>query len=275
MSKNEDKSFNLISYLLSRIAFVGTHLVFVYWLLFMSNDPLQLGTNTLDFPADKIKPPGVCTKFILDNALYDLVLFSLWWGTHSLFARKFYKQAIGLWKHPLERPIFATVAWIVWAINVVNWKPITDCERWDIFTTSPLNLGLSFAIFAFGSFLVVGMLWLLPQHVFGTDHYKYKQGKFPEGGIIRRFPYGLVRHPAAAGFLFMYWSFPARTLNHWFLAALWTLFIVIGTLVFEEGGLRGEDEFGKKYVAYKNEVNAFFPKPSSFFALTGEAKKKE
>ncbi len=81
--------FHLPSYLLSRFAFVGTHLVFLYWLNFLLNDPLNLGTNTLDF-----KPPApgpTCRSFIWDNFTHDLMLFGLWWGTHSIFARKAFK----------------------------------------------------------------------------------------------------------------------------------------------------------------------------------------
>jgi len=52
----------------------------------------------------------------------------------------------------------------------------------------------------------------------------------------------------------MYWSLPAYTANHLLLATLWTVFIVIGTLVFEEGGLKGDDEFGVKYHAYSQDV---------------------
>jgi hypothetical protein len=52
----------------------------------------------------------------------------------------------------------------------------------------------------------------------------------------------------------MYWSLPAYTANHLLLAALWTVFIVVGTLFFEEGGLKGTDEFGAKYHAYSQDV---------------------
>jgi hypothetical protein len=41
-----------LSYVLSRVAFVATHVVFAYWLNFILNDPLDLGLVTLD-----AKPP--------------------------------------------------------------------------------------------------------------------------------------------------------------------------------------------------------------------------
>ncbi len=52
----------------------------------------------------------------------------------------------------------------------------------------------------------------------------------------------------------MYWALPAYTYNHVLLASLWTVFILVGTLVLEEGGLRSQDEFGRAYSAYAREV---------------------
>jgi protein-S-isoprenylcysteine O-methyltransferase Ste14 len=260
--------FNFPSFLLSRFAFLGTHVVFLYWLSFLLNDPLNLGTNTLDFKQPA--PPGTqCRRLIPENVSHDLMLFALWWGTHSLFARKAYKQAIGLWNHPLERPLFATIATIMWGINVIFWKPISDCSRWNPLTVPPQIWAASGTVILFAILLVVGFLWYLPDHVFGTGRYSHPPGSPPKHGIITGFPYGLVRHPAATGFLWAYWALPAYTENHIFLASLWTIFILVGTLVFEEGGLKGEDEFGKKYLQYKNEVWAFVPNVNYLKSVVG------
>jgi hypothetical protein len=97
-----------------RFSYVFTHLVAVYWLNFLLNDPLNLGGNTLDviekyptlkllsfsfsfflffpfiLPTD-ILPPGKCSSFIRENVEFDVLLFSLWIITHSGLARKKYK----------------------------------------------------------------------------------------------------------------------------------------------------------------------------------------
>jgi len=259
--------FNLLSFLLSRFAFLGTHVAFFYWFNFLLNDPFNVGTNTLDFK--QIRPEGKCSHLMMDNVVNDLMLFALWWGSHSLFARKIVKQALGLWDHPIERPLFAAIATVVWGANLYFWRPITDCSRWNPLDTSLGTWLFSGTLLTLASLLIVGFLWVLPDHVFGTARYQYKQGTIPKGSIIRGFPYGLVRHPAAAGFLWAYWALPAYTPNHIFLASLWTVFIVVGTLVFEEGGLKGQDEFGKKYLQYRNEVAAFYPKFSSIKRVLG------
>jgi hypothetical protein len=47
-------------------------------------------------------------------------------------------------------------------------------------------------------------------------------------------------------------------------------FSVVGTLVFEEGGIAKEDtQFGKEYIAYRKEVNAFIPSLKSIQIVTG------
>jgi len=264
--------FHLPAYVLARFSFVATHLVFLYWVNFLLNDPFNLGTNTLDVKV--VKPPSTCTPFNKDNAIFDLGLFALWWGTHSGLARNAVKKLLGLYEHPLDRPLFAAIASIIWGVNVVLWRPISDCNRWDPFAVTPAVWGISATIIALGALLIVGFLWYLPDHVFGTSKYLYPPHKFPKStDLIRGFPYGLVRHPAAAGFLWIYWTLPAYTYNHLFLNSLWTIFIVVGTLVFEEGGLKSSDEFGKKYSAYRQEVGAFCPYPSSIVkVLTGGGK---
>jgi hypothetical protein len=174
----------VLSYVLSRVAFVGTHVVFAYWLNLFFNDPFNLGLPTLD--AKPTLPEGQCQTFIVDNAISNALWFALWWGTHSILARKVVKVALGLWQHPLERPLFATYAWIIWGLNVHYWKPINNCTSWDPLTV-PLHIwAISGAVCLTGVLLIVGLLWSLPEHVFGTDRYKYEQGKYPHGKLPLR-----------------------------------------------------------------------------------------
>jgi hypothetical protein len=122
----------VLSYVLSRASFVGAHVIFAYWLNFILNDPLNLGlTNTLD--AREVLPAGTCTPLNRENLLWDVGLFAVWWLQHSIMARKSYKLAVGLWQHPLERPLFAVAACVGWFATLHFWRPITNCQRFDIF----------------------------------------------------------------------------------------------------------------------------------------------
>jgi hypothetical protein len=44
---------------------------------------------------------------------------------------------------------------------------------------------------ALGSLIVVGFLWKLPDHVFGTAKYQYNPGKFPKGQVYTHSNEGL------------------------------------------------------------------------------------
>jgi protein-S-isoprenylcysteine O-methyltransferase Ste14 len=254
-----------LAFVLSRVAFLMTHLVFAVWLNYLFNDPFNLGGPTLD--ARTALPAATCNKLNTANLQWDLMLLFGWWAQHSVMARKKFKVAVGLWQRPIERPLFATASWIMWFVQIWFWRPITDCVKWNPLNVSAGIWAVSATVLALGALLIVGLLWSLPSHVFGTDRHKYETGKYPTGKIIRKFPYGLVRHPAAAGFTWMYWALPAYTPNHLLLAGFWTVFILVGTLVFEEGGLRGPDEFGKEYAAYAKDVNALVPNPKSISAV--------
>lgn len=133
----------------------------------------------------------------------NVLWFALWWGTHSILARKRVKvsiashlfmcshdhnernvhyfgllqETLGLWQHPLERPLFATWAWIVWGLNVHFWKPINTCTSWNPLEVPIHVWAISGSIFTAGVILIVGLLWSLPDHVFGTARYQYEQGK--------------------------------------------------------------------------------------------------
>jgi len=208
----------------------------------------------------------------VENVQFDALLFSLWIITHSGFSRRKYKEIVGLVDHPLERPLFAALAPVVWGINIHFWKPISSCDRWD-----PLSTPLPFALLSglvgtLALLLILTFLWLMPDHVFGTSKYKYPQGKLPHSKISYSYPYGLVRHPAATGFLWIYLLLPSQTPNHLLLAGFWIVYILIATLVFEEGGLKSSDEFGAEYLKYRAQVPAFYPRPSALAALFGLSK---
>ncbi len=263
---------SLSTFWLSRIAFVATHLVFVYWLNFVLNDPFGTGLfNTLDSRIAVVP----CTSFDRMAAIHNVAVFvGLWWAPHSLLARRVVKQVIGTWGSVYDRPIFAFIAPLTWLATLVLWKPVSTCAVATPVVSLPVwQLAFHGTVFAVWSLVLLGLFYILPHHVFGTDRCTWINGKAPvqKHEIITAFPYGVVRHPAAAAFLWYYWAaIPSHTANHLLLASLWTVFIVVGTLVFEEGGLRGSDEFGEKYRGYAARVNAFVPSAWSVRKLLGQ-----
>ena len=172
-----------------------------------------------------------------------IILFGRW-IQHSVMARTAFKKLIGTYGSPFDRPLFGLASCLFLPAWTIFWKPITDCHRSDFSSKAafenPLVL-FGFAVVGVAFSFVVAYFFVLPSHVFGTDNYRILKEK-PQLKIITGFPYGIVRHPAAAGFLWLFWALPSYSTNHIFYASLWTVFIVIGTL-FEEAGLKTSDEF--------------------------------
>jgi methanethiol S-methyltransferase len=159
-------------------------------------------------------------------------------------ARTVFKKLIGTYGSPFDRPLFGLASCLFLPAWTIFWRPITDCNRSDFSTLAAFlrpQVILGFVLVAVCFTFVVAYFFILPSHVFGTANYRVLKEQ-PKLKIITGFPYGIVRHPAAAGFLWLFWSLPSYSTSHIFYAALWSVFIVIGTL-FEESGLKGSDEF--------------------------------
>lgn len=65
----------VLSYTLSRVAFVATHVVFAYWLNYLLNDPLNLGLVTLD-----AKPPLPYVTFCQLFLYSSFFIVFIWLG---------------------------------------------------------------------------------------------------------------------------------------------------------------------------------------------------
>jgi len=254
------------SYYLSRVNFVVVHIFTVaYWFPFLLNNPLKFPFVFSTLDSAEVLPAGQCTPIIWDNVKLDIALWLFWWGQHSIMSRKVFKELIGTWGSPFDRPLFGLASCIAISVWTIGWQPITNCERTD-FTNlanfSLLRLAVNGTLVLVSVAFVLSYFWILPTHVFGTDHYRVLK-ESPKPKIITGYPYGIVRHPAAAAFLWLFWAWPSYTVNHIFYATLWSIFILVGTM-FEEGGLNREDEFGKAYSKYSSQVSAFIPRLGYF-----------
>jgi len=244
-----------------------THVDVVYFAIFISNDPFGFGPffNTVDAPI--VLPTGVCTPFNTDAFINNALWFFLgWWGSHSTLARKKVKVALGLWATPLDRPTFAFIASNMWFLTLFTWQPISNCAKFNILSLSALAWAVAATLAGAAFFYILSLLYKLPAHVFGTSSHSYPPGAYPHSDIIVDYPYGLSRHPAAAGFTWLYalllvgYVVGYTTVNTVILSSFWILFILVGTLVFEEGGISSEEgEFPKQYKEYKERTGFLFP----------------
>ena len=135
--------------------------MFAYWLVYIFNDPLNFSQYaspyfeiaTLDA---KIVDTESCTAFDLEAFKSNALYFLLWWGTHSGLARTKVKQILGIYEHPIERPLFAAIATVVWFLNVHNWKPISNCAKFDLFNIPPFQWVFVVPILLLATVLIVG-----------------------------------------------------------------------------------------------------------------------
>ncbi|KAF4694684.1 hypothetical protein FOZ60_007196 [Perkinsus olseni] len=244
------------------------HFVYLYWLNFIFNDPFGIGGNTMD--SREVLPSEECTHFDPKAFVSNIGAFLIFSATHSLLARTAVKRFLGLEGKPYERPLFAFLSPITWFLSIYGWTPIGNCSRFDILNIGLTQVLISGGIFLLANLYLLGLFYVMPDHVFGTSRYKLAEGEEPPHELLTTFPYNLVRHPAASSFLWMYWVLPAYTVNHLQLAALWTVYIIPATLLFEEGGLRGaEGEFGDAYEEYASKVNAFTPSKHAIANVLG------
>lgn len=112
-------------------------------------------------------------------------------------SRKVFKKLIGTWESPFDRPLFGFFSCLALATWTLLWRPISDCQRTDFTNLSAFSLPtlLFNGVLVFIAVaLVLTYFWILPNHVFGTDHYRVLKTP-PTPQIITGFPYGIVRHP--------------------------------------------------------------------------------
>jgi protein-S-isoprenylcysteine O-methyltransferase Ste14 len=75
--------------------------------------------------------------------------------------------------------------------------------------------------------------------------------------FIVRGPYRWVRHPIYLAMLLIIWSSPSVSIDRFLFNIIWTVWIVVATML-EERDL--EDEFGEGYLDYKLKVPMLFPR---------------
>jgi hypothetical protein len=183
-------------YVLSRVAFVNTHLVFAYWLLFITNDPFHTGlVNTIDVKSPL--PADSCTPFDATAAWNNTFWFlALWWLPHSGLSRNRVKALFGSSPtNPLDRPVFAFIAPISWLATLLLWQPVSDCHSMDVLTLNPWALIPRAVIILVAVAELLGLFYLLPSHVFGTDRHTWLEKPPVSHDLIVAFPYALGAPP--------------------------------------------------------------------------------
>lgn len=188
----------------------------------------------------------------------NIALIALFGVQHSVMARAGFKRWwTTLVPQPVERSTYVLFSTIVLVAVMALWQPMT-AQVWLV--EAPAAVWALWALFALGW----GVLLL---STFLTDHFDlfglrqvwlhltgkaYTPVDFKARGLYRH-----MRHPLYSGFLLAFWATPDMTLGHLVLAAGFSAYIVIGTLLEERDLIAA---FGEGYLGYARAMPRYLPR---------------
>ncbi len=188
--------------------------------------------------------------------ILDLALIALFGVSHSVMARAGFKQSLTrLIPAAMERSTYVWVSNIMLAAVILGWQPIT-LVAWSFH--GPWQI-LLYGVFALGWVVMVVSTFLTDHfYLFGLKQITAYLGRRESMSAPFRVIlfYKFVRHPMMLGLLISLWSVPTMTVGGLLLAGGMSAYILIGTLL-EEQGL--EEELGADYQAYKQNTPMLLP----------------
>jgi protein-S-isoprenylcysteine O-methyltransferase Ste14 len=191
------------------------------------------------------------------NLAWDAVLSLLFFAQHSGMLRRRFRARLGMVVAPsYHAAVYATASGLALLAVVLLWQPsevrvfsLTGSSRYLALALSLAGIGtFVWGVRSLRSFDPLGLVPVLA-HLRGRP---YEPGQF-----VVRGAYGMVRHPLYLGVLMLVWSCPDVTADRLLFNALWTAWIVLGTLLEERDLLA---EFGDVYRVYRREVPMLVPR---------------
>jgi protein-S-isoprenylcysteine O-methyltransferase Ste14 len=235
----------VLGFIYGFIAYAG----FMGWMVYMIG---FLGNFAVPKSIDS-GPTGTVGAAIFLNFLI-IFIFGV---QHTIMARPAFKKWwVQFVPEPLERSTFVIVADIIMWVMIWQWRPI-EGVIWHVQNTMLAHVltvisVLGWLVVVLSSFMINHFELLGLQQVWhylrGTEP---KKITFKLGGF-----YKYVRHPLMLGFLVFFWVTPNMTASHFCFAAMFTIYVLIGTRYEERDLMKYHpDEYGK----YKEEVPGLVP----------------
>ncbi|HVU00464.1 MAG TPA: isoprenylcysteine carboxylmethyltransferase family protein [Polyangiaceae bacterium] len=184
----------------------------------------------------------------------DASLIAFFGVVHSVMARAGFKQGLSrILPRSAERPLYVLVASLQLALVCWQWQPVGGVV-WSVGG----GLGtLLLVLSALGWGLVLASSYSIDHfELFGL---KQAFGRAAPAPVFRvPFLYRIVRHPLYLGILVGLWVAPVMTGSHLLLAALFTVYILVGVQHEERDLVR---VFGDEYRRYRAAVPMLLPFP--------------
>jgi protein-S-isoprenylcysteine O-methyltransferase Ste14 len=259
---------------LSMIVASASYLLFLVgfsWLVIFAV-PTAVLPEALSFAPTLDSAPAIPPE---SAVILDFLLVALFGFLHSLFARPFVKQWMGLPKM-YERSFFMFQTTVCLIFLMANWRNFDAPTLWDTTKVECLSglltglyvFGVLFiftASFALDHFSLFGlsqgfgmdlnqMIGLAPTTASTSKNAPPSTGSAP---LITRWHYSIVAHPIMTAFLIMLWCTAKMTMPHFVFSITYTFYIVMAVRHFEEPDL--VMQIGPAYANYVRSVPRFIP----------------
>jgi protein-S-isoprenylcysteine O-methyltransferase Ste14 len=211
--------------------------------------------------------PGIWLLFFLlfpkrgtggiSDALFNAFLVLFWGGTHSVMARKFFRDFMGrVVGENFVKLAFTVIAGITQCVMLYYWRPL-EGVLWHTEGLLYWVLAFLFAS-AFGAVFYCSIL-LDYMEVLGVRRIiRHFRGETePPPALCLKGPYRHCRHPVYLASIASLWIGPVMTTGRLEFAFLVTIYVLIGTW-FEESDTR--KEMGEAYDLYRANVPMWIPR---------------
>jgi protein-S-isoprenylcysteine O-methyltransferase Ste14 len=186
----------------------------------------------------------------------DGLLSGMFFLQHSLMTRSWFRRSLSrVLGEEYHGAFFSAASGIALLVVVLPWQGTTSIL---FHVEGPARWALR-GLFLLG---MLGFVWgtrsLRPLDTLGLrEALRHRDGRSPVAPRFRiRGPYRWVRHPLYTFSLVLFWSYPDPTADRLLFNAVWTVWIVIGTLLEERDLVR---TFGEDYRDYRRQVPMLVP----------------
>lgn len=248
----------LISYTVIWAAFlIGVGSIIAFWLFLFVGPPDFVSLAESDKSALAI----------------DAGLSLLFFIQHSLMIRKYFRRKITRFvPEAYYSSVYAIISGLTLIVVVLLWQK-TDTSLAQINGVQFWIIRLLFVVAAGGFYWGISSLGYFDP--FGrrtiTKHLRSKKPK-PMPFSVRG-PYRWVRHPLYFFTLIMIWACPHLTADRLLFNALWSIWLVVGSILEERDLV---EEFGSEYREYQSKVPMLIPfnLPRAWRCLMGKREVK-
>ncbi len=246
----------LVALLYGVISYAIFFASFLYAIVFVGNIGHVPGFPELVIPKTiDSGAPGA----LLESALVDAILLSIFAVQHSLMARTGFKRISRPLVPPsVERSTYVLLSSLALALIYWQWQPLPEAV-WTV--TNPLAvLALTTLFWAGWGIVLVSTFLLNHFELFGLRQVwaRMRGETVPEAQFRTPLFYRFVRHPIYLGFMIAFWSSAVMSQGHLLFAVATTGYIFVG-IFLEERDLVAH--FGETYIVYRERVSMILPLP--------------